>query len=119
MWKRASLDIASEDSEVGRESGDVDDACGVDEDLKEEDGGDDEHQLPRVHHDFSQQVPSHEVPQPAPGAEVTEAEDPLGPEHDAREEHNVKALLVNEEALQLEQKMGKDKYRKFIVGLFR
>ncbi|KAF9239107.1 hypothetical protein BU15DRAFT_62126 [Melanogaster broomeanus] len=106
MWKRVSDDVAAADLEVG---GDVEDVCGVGEEFRENDAGDETRRLPELHHDFSQQIPSHEVSQPAPGAEVTETEDTRGPEHDAWEEHNVEALLVNEEALQLEQRVGKDK----------
>ncbi|KAF8842633.1 hypothetical protein BDN67DRAFT_1001525 [Paxillus ammoniavirescens] len=122
MWKRQSTshitDIpvdemveGSEQEQGDQESDDVGDARGIAEALEEDSDDDGAHEdedwLPNAHHDFSQQVPVHEGPELVPNAE-----------HDAWEEHSVEALLVNEEALQLEQKVGKEKYRRLIVGLF-
>ncbi|KAF9228978.1 hypothetical protein BS17DRAFT_772836 [Gyrodon lividus] len=114
MWKRQSVgqiaDMMGDDTAGAMDEGsdDVGDARGVDEESERDEGRGDEVWLPGVHHDFSQQVP----------ADVPGAGDTQGLEHDAWEERSVEALLVNEEALQLEQKVGKDKYRRFIVSLF-
>ncbi|KIK77303.1 hypothetical protein PAXRUDRAFT_36809 [Paxillus rubicundulus Ve08.2h10] len=130
MWKRQEAshvtdvlvgETAKEGEQGEQESDDVGDARGVEEELEEvsEDDGahEDEEWLPNVHHDFSRQVPAHDGSELFPDAKV--AGDIPRVEQDAWEEYGIEALLVNEEAFQLEQKVGKEKYRRLIVGLFR
>ncbi|KIJ63382.1 hypothetical protein HYDPIDRAFT_29630 [Hydnomerulius pinastri MD-312] len=123
MWKRQSqswvvgvpgdTQVEEVDQEIGgEEEADKGDGDG-DEDNEHDDKEREERDwLPCAHHEFSQHVILR-------NAEVTEDEVQGLDEGDAWEEHDVDALLKSEDALQLEQKVGKGNYRRRIVSLFK